>query len=84
MQWFPPEQFIFLRSEDFFKNPESQLHTVHRFLDLRACTPSDMAPKNAAADKVGMNPETSLAHRSVFDREDAGLTDLIGTKFTWC
>ncbi|MEI7896511.1 MAG: sulfotransferase domain-containing protein [bacterium] len=53
-QWltlFKPEQFLVIRSEDFFSNPETELLRVYQYLDVRIKFPDDYTPVNRGAYK---------------------------------
>ena len=81
-KYFKREQFLFIKSEDFFTNPKSALQKVYRFLDIE-----EVYPDNLKAQEVGAYSALSTRTRAqleVFYRQsNAELVDLLGTEFKW-
>jgi hypothetical protein len=84
-RWFmqyPREQFLIMRSEDFFKNPGEVCARAHCFLGLE---PFDLgAYKNAnPGGYPPMNPETRQRLVEFFRPLNQRLFEMIGEDFGW-
>ncbi len=84
-QWlvfFRPEQFLFLRSEDFFRDPGSELLRVHEFLGITPQLPSDLRPVNTNTyEPIKMS--TRVALNAFFEQDMNELAGMLGDKFLW-
>lgn len=81
-QYFPADQFLFLKSEDFFDDPIGQLWRVYDFLNVTQVAPKDIGPVNS-----GTYQELAAAERRILQdyfKEDSVLCrQLIGDEFVW-
>ncbi len=82
LKHFPLSQMMFIKSEDFFKNPENELHAVYRFLGIKEVFPGLLTPKNANF-YPGLTLETRIKVSLLFDQDARELRKLIGEKFRW-
>jgi hypothetical protein len=80
---FPREQFLFLKAEDMFADPQHALDAVHEFLGLPL-------HRVAAADRLNVSPAYDRLAPDVRDRLDdyfrphnERLYELIGIDFGW-
>jgi len=49
LDYFPREQFLFLKSEDFFNDPPTTMKTVYDFLDINDFVNEDLKPHNVGS-----------------------------------
>jgi hypothetical protein len=81
-QYFPSEQFLFIKSEDFYANTIDELEQVHDFLDIPNVPPVDISPVN-----TNQYPDLPASDRKKLEeyfREDGTvLRKLIGSRFSW-
>jgi hypothetical protein len=95
MRWsefFPREQMLVLKSEDFFDNPQETLETVFSFLglpewELQALQTRKERKKrdkrNVGGYEGGMVPETRRRLEEYFEPHNQRLYDFLGTDFGW-
>lgn len=82
LQYFRFEQFCFIKSEDFFQNPEKELIHVCDFLGITHSVIENLAPLNT-------NKYTDLSEyqrrklNNFFADDSKKLKGLIGEKFCW-
>ena len=80
--FFPREQILILRSEDFFEKPRSIFKQVLRFLDLPEWEPRDFPVYNNG--RYGkMDPGISKRLRAYFQPYNDELYEFIGRDFSW-
>lgn len=79
---FNRDQFILLKSEDFFLNPMNALDRITNFLNIESYIPANMEAKNQGS-YVGLQDETK--NRLIdFYRDDVNkLNELTGVNFNW-
>ena len=79
---FQREQFLFIKSENFFQNPENELIKVYEYLGISSVLPKDLSKKNAGKyDKI--SPDTVRQLTTYFREENEKLEGLIGEEFKW-
>lgn len=82
LQYFPIDQFYFIKSEDFFQNTVNELIQLYNFLGIKYKSPNDLLPQNA-----NFYPQMSQSVRSqlnqYFADDSKKLKSLIGEKFCW-
>lgn len=82
LQYFPIDQFYFIKSEDFFQNTEYELIQLCSFLGVNYKSPNDLLPQN-----TNFYPQLSQSLRSQlnlhFAEDSKKLMCLIGDKFCW-
>lgn len=58
MKWFPKNQFLILKSEDFFERPSTIYRQVTRFLELLEWEPKNYRNENRQVmQDIGVNPD---------------------------
>src|SRR5207249_9004049 len=86
MSLFPREQFLILKSEEFYSNPVASLKQVVDFLNIPACElqlrKSDYKPYN---NNSYAKMDTQLRQRLIafFQPHNARLYELLGHDFGW-
>ncbi|MEB3342411.1 tetratricopeptide repeat protein [Okeania sp.] len=82
MSWFPREQFLILKSEDFYTNPKTTLQQVLNFLDLpeyELLEYKNYNPGNYSEIEPLMRKELS----DYFRVHNQRLEEYLGIKFNW-
>ncbi len=81
-KYFPSKNFFFLKSENFFNNPQQILSTVFEFLNVK-----QVEIKNHAPMRQNSYPPMKTATRSrlndFFAPENKKLASLLGDGFIW-
>ena len=82
MKYFSKEQFLILRSEDFFSNPEKEFNKALVFLDIPKHKLQTYSKVNAGSyDK--MSVETRKKLMDFFRPYNERLYNLVGQDFEW-
>jgi hypothetical protein len=80
--FFPANQFLLLKSEDFFSSTLTCMENVHAFLGIRNIPPANISPQN-----TNEYPALSVADRNklkdYFSEDGLLLQKLAGTHFSW-
>jgi hypothetical protein len=91
-EFFPPEQMLVLKSEDFFENPHQTLKVVFNFLDLPEWEPeaSEIRMERKKRDKRNtgvyeeeMDPSTRRRLEEYFEPHNRRLYDYLGVNLGW-
>ncbi len=95
-EFFPREQMLVLKSEDFFENPKETLKRAFDFLDLpeweiQAPEPRDgrdrdryeRNKRNKGTYEEGMDPATRRRLEEYFEPHNKRLYKFLGTDFGW-
>jgi hypothetical protein len=82
MNFFPREQFLILKSEDFFSDPPSIYRQVLKFLDLSIWEPKHYGKYNAH-DYQTMNSATRKRLISYYEPYNQELYQYLGMNFGW-
>jgi len=85
MRWFnyfQKNQFLFIKSEDFFDDPLKELQRVYAFLNVRNEKPSNLKPQNTN-DYKPMKSKTRHMLNEHFAFENKKLVELLGNDFLW-
>jgi hypothetical protein len=85
-EFFPREQMLVLKSEDFFDDPKGTLMTALEFLDLPEWEPdaSKLEKKrNAGRYEDDMNPQTRRRLEEYFEPHNRRLYEFLGKDFGW-
>ncbi len=81
-EYFPREQFLIIKSEDFFENPEKIIQETYQFLGLPEYKLTEFPKLN-----VGYYPEISNKIKNdlkeYFRPHNQKLEDLLGMQFNW-
>ena len=81
-EYFPKQQFLFLKSEDFFANPKDALTTIYRFLEVEEMYPSNFKAENTGNYET-LSPEIHAKLKPLFAEDQEKLKTLLGEHFTW-
>jgi tetratricopeptide (TPR) repeat protein len=82
MTIFPKEQFLIIKSEDFYENPAKTLSQVYRFLDIPNRKIEDFKPYNSGSYS-SVDPAIIQTLQDYFKPYNAELEDFLGLKFNW-
>lgn len=82
LEFFPIEQFLFIKSETFFDNPSNQLPKIFSFLNIKHETLINLTPQNVNEYKL-MEPKTRVYLNSYFTSANQELSQLLGDEFSW-
>jgi hypothetical protein len=86
-KFFPKEQMLVLKSEDFFEDPAGTLQAAYGFLGLPEWEPeaSEIVPKkrNKGQYKEGMDPATRERLEEYFEPHNRRLYDYLGRDLGW-
>jgi hypothetical protein len=87
MKYFPKEQMLVLKSEDFFEDPAETLEVVLDYLELpRWKLPEEVlerGKRNAGNYEQEMDPSTRRRLEAYFEPHNRRLYDLLGADFGW-
>ena len=88
MDYFPREQFLLLRSEDFYADPASSLERVSQFLQLAALQAHERTKKYKQHNYnntpySSMDPATRERLLVYFEPHNRRLSDFLGMTFDW-
>jgi hypothetical protein len=88
MRWrefFPREQILVLKSEDFFENPQEILNVILDFLDLPNWEPEDSLLQEIrdGAEEARLHPETKRRLEEYFKPHNNRLYEYLGRDFGW-
>jgi hypothetical protein len=79
---FPRQQFLILRSEDFFKDPAQACQQIYHFLELPEWDPGSYDNSNPGKYDP-MNPETRQRLDALFRPHNQRLYNMLGVDFGW-
>jgi hypothetical protein len=85
-EYFPREQMLVLKSEDFFDNPRQTLKTIFDFLDLPDWEPGagELGNRlNRGGYERGMDPAVRRRLEAFFESHNRRLYEYLGTDFGW-
>ena len=85
-EFFPRDQILVLKSEDFFENPQDTLKVVFEFLSLPEWEPADEeigGKRNEGRYEQEMDPSTRRRLGEYFEPHNRRLYDLLGVDFGW-
>ncbi len=81
-KYFKREQFLFIKSENFFENPKKELTKVYDFLGITPIYPTDLRPRNARQYDA-LSSEIRAELEAFFQEENKKLIELLGEEFSW-
>ncbi len=82
MIYFPPENFLILKSEDFYEQPEVMIKKVFEFLNLPDFVLTEFKTYNQGFyQPIPTEVRTQL--HNFFDSQNQRLEDFLGRKFNW-
>ena len=82
LEVFPREQFLLIKSEEFFREPGRHFDQVLRFLELPHC-PLPKYRSHNSHPYAPMRPETRTQLASYYEPYNRQLYDLVGRDFEW-
>ena len=84
LRHFDHEQFLFIKSENFFQNPQATLKRVYHFLDVDEIYPKDLTPRNVGnyEDATIGDDVRAFCYNALHEDEDQ-LIKLLGEEFRW-
>jgi hypothetical protein len=82
LEVFPREQFLIIKSEDFFREPGRHFDQVLQFLELPACPLPEYRSHNTQS-YAEMRPETRTHLARYYEPYNRQLYDLLGRDFGW-
>jgi hypothetical protein len=85
LEFFPREQMLVLKSEDFFDNPQDTLKLVLEFLGLPEWEPeaSKLGNERSEGRYDGMDPATRRRLEEYFEPHNRRLYEFLGVDFGW-
>ena len=87
LRYFPKEQFLFINSNDYFKDPLKEYNRILEFLGLAPHHPNIKGKRGispaALFDDIVTKPETIEFLRNYFQPWNEKLFNLIGVKYDW-
>ena len=82
MDFFPKEQLLILKSEDFYANPRATVHQVYEFLGLPRWDQDEYRPLNVASYR-DMDPATRSRLLAYFEPHNQRLYRFMGVDWVW-
>ncbi len=82
-QFFPPDQMLILRSEDFYERPAAIFQQTLDFLALPAWQPDAFRPFNRRETGAPLDPALQQRLRDFFRPHNQRLAQLLGRDFAW-
>jgi hypothetical protein len=83
LEAFPRQQFLFLKSEDFFANPADGFEQVLRFLGMPVIDLARYESHNVGSYQSKMPSHLRQKLESYFESHNERLRDLLGTDLGW-
>lgn len=82
LELFPNDQFLFLRSEDFFSDPEVLLAGVWAFLGISPHSPPAI-PRQKPSNEQLLDPRLRQSLQSYYQPFNQALESRLGVNFNW-
>jgi hypothetical protein len=82
-EFFPREQMLVLKSEDFFERPTETLSRVLDFLDLPGWQPEEAEVRNRGTYTENMDPATRRRLKEYFEPHNRRLYEYLGADLGW-
>ena len=87
LRYFPKERFLFINSNDYFKDPLKEYNRILEFLGLALHHPNIKGKRGISPpglfDNIPTKPETIEFLRNYFQPWNEKLFNLIGVKYDW-
>jgi len=83
IHYFPMNQFIFLKSEDFYSNTQNSLEKVCNFLDIESIEFDVKRKYNSVSYDEKMSPKTIQYLKDHFYKPNLELMEILGKDFSW-
>ena len=82
LKHFSRDQFLFIKSEDFFQEPKNVLDEVYEFLNIEKTYPSNLKPQQVGSYS-DLSTKTRAELENYFDKSNQELVELLGDRFRW-
>lgn len=83
-QYFPKKNFLIIKSEDLFQNPEGNIKEVYKFLNVDFnYIPLDVIPRNVNKYPDEVPNEVITYLKNYFSQHNSNLDKLLNRKFNW-
>jgi tetratricopeptide (TPR) repeat protein len=82
MSVFPKEQFLIIKSEDFYENPAQTLSQVYQFLEIPNRKIEEYKPYNSGSYS-SIDPSIIQQLQAYFKPYNTELEEFLGRKFNW-
>jgi Sulfotransferase domain len=82
-QFFPRKQFLVLKSEDFFANPQATLAQVFQFLELPLYLPQTVKVSYAGSYQDAISPQVRADLKHFFAPYNQNLYEFLGVDYAW-
>ena len=82
LKYFNRDQFLFIKSEDFFKDPKKTLNDVYEFLEIEKTYPTNLKPQQVGSYSE-LSTETRAGLDNYFEKSNQELVELLGDRFRW-
>ena len=79
---FDKDQFLFIKSENFFAHPQQELDRICNFLKISNYSPGDLKPK-LVGEYDQLSPELKSFANTYFEASNERLTSMLGPEFKW-
>ena len=87
LRYFPKEQFLFINSNDYFKDPLKEYNRILEFVGLSSHHPNIQGKRGITPPEwfanITIKPETIEFLRNYFQPWNEKLFNLIGVKYDW-
>jgi len=80
---FPKDQFLILKSEEFFSNPEEVLKIVYRYLNLENFKLNEYKQYNYTDSLKTIETDTRRQLKKYFNSYNEQLYEILGRRFDW-
>ena len=82
LKHFSRDQFLFIKSEDFFQDPKKVLEEVYKFLEIERTFPTNLKPQQVGSYSE-LSKETRAELDNYFNESNQELVGLLGDQFRW-
>ena len=83
LELFRRDQFLFLKAEDMFADPQQALETTYHFLGLPPHRPTVVGALNVSPDHESLLPDVRESFMDYFRPHNERLYELVGIDFGW-
>jgi lipopolysaccharide transport system ATP-binding protein len=83
LSYFKRENFLFIESEEYYSDPETELKKIHSFLGLDYVKPQDLTNQHKGSYELNIEAETAIQLDNYFKEVNKELPMLTGRKFSW-
>jgi hypothetical protein len=83
LELFPREQFLFVKAEDMFADPQRELDAAHQFLGLPPHQPEHVSQLNVSPEHTSLPDDVRERLVDYFRPHNERLYELVGIDFGW-